>query len=39
MAPLEASKRLLCAVDVHDMQSSLATSRIGEVCPRLAQES
>lgn len=42
MAPSEASRRqgpLLCAVEVHEVQGSLTTSRVGEVCPRFAQKS
>lgn len=42
MAPSEASRRqgpLLRAVEVYEGQSSLATSRVGEVCSKLVQES
>lgn len=35
---LKETRAMLCAVDVHEVQGSLATSRVGEVCPTLAQK-
>lgn len=35
---LKETRAMLYAVDVHEVQGSLATSRVGEVCPRLAQK-